>query len=108
MLQLELPADAKGWFVGPWNSDVPVPIGYANQGIDIHHYHEQMNEIYLVARGTATGLIAGEQVQLSAGDCLVVEPGERHTFIDSSDDYLVFVVQAPFVKGDKTTVERGK
>ena len=33
---------------------------------------------------------------------LIVEPGETHTFIDSSDDYLHFVIQAPFVKGDKT------
>lgn len=104
MLRFELPTDAKGWFVGPWNSDVPVPIGYANQGIDVHHHHERMNEIYLVARGTATGLIDGRQVELSAGDCLVVEPGEHHTFTDSSDDYLVFVVQAPFVKDDKVTV----
>ena len=33
---------------------------------------------------------------------LIVEPGETHTFIDSSDDYLHFVIQAPFVKGDNT------
>jgi hypothetical protein len=33
---------------------------------------------------------------------LIVEPGETHTFIDSSDDYLHFVIQAPFVKDDKT------
>ncbi|HEY0606829.1 MAG TPA: hypothetical protein VGD58_28175 [Herpetosiphonaceae bacterium] len=30
---------AKGWFVGPWNSAVPVPVGYANQGIAVKHYH---------------------------------------------------------------------
>ena len=25
---------AKGWFVGPWRSAVPVPVGYANAGVD--------------------------------------------------------------------------
>jgi hypothetical protein len=34
---------------------------------------------------------------------LVVEPGEVHTFTESSPDYFHFVVQAPFVKGDKIT-----
>ena len=38
---------------------------------------------------------------LGVGDVLVVEPGETHTFLDSSTDYLHFVVQTPFVPGDK-------
>ena len=32
---------------------------------------------------------------------LVVEPGTPHTFLNSSNDYLHFVVQAPFVTGGK-------
>lgn len=40
-------------------------------------------------------------VALTAGDLLVVEPGESHTFTASSDHYRHFVVQAPFVSGDK-------
>ena len=55
------PEDGKGWFVGPWNSAVP----------------------------------------LAAGDMLVVESGEPHTFVSSSPDYLHFVVQTPFMPGDK-------
>ena len=35
---------------------------------------------------------------------LVVQPGESHTFVSSSEDYLHFVIQAPFVGGDKTAV----
>lgn len=38
---------------------------------------------------------------LAAGDMLVVEPGEPHTFVSSSPDYLHFVVQTPFMPGDK-------
>lgn len=46
----------KGWFVGPWNSNVPTPIGYANKGVDELHLHEQMFEVYLVARGWRTAV----------------------------------------------------
>lgn len=92
---------AKGWLVGPWNSAVPLPVGYANQGIADCHYHQQMYELYLVARGSSTAVVNGKPVMLIAGDLLVVEPGETHTFTKSSADYFHFVVQTPFVPGDK-------
>ncbi len=96
---------AKGWFIGPWDSDLPIPVGWATQGIAERHVHRQMVEIYLVARGASTIDVNGESTPLRAGDMLVVEPGEIHTFTWSSDDYLHFVIHAPFVQGDKEIVE---
>jgi len=64
-----------------------------------------MYEIYLVARGESVADVAGRAVHLRAGDMLAVEPGEAHTFLSSSDDYLHFVVQAPFIEGDKINLE---
>jgi quercetin dioxygenase-like cupin family protein len=101
---IHLTADAsqeKGWFVGPWNAPVSIPVGYAHAGVDERHYHREMVEICLVARGRSTAIVDGAPVTLTAGQILVVEPGEVHTFADSSDDYFHFVVQAPFVAGDK-------
>lgn len=94
----------KGWFFGPWNSAVPVPIGYATQGIDQPHYHEQLFEIYLVAQGWSTVVLEGEEHTLRQGDVLVVEPKEVHTFAACSADYVHFVVHAPFVPGDKVVI----
>jgi quercetin dioxygenase-like cupin family protein len=91
----------KGWLTGPWDSAVPVALGFADCGVDDPHHHEEMYEIYLVARGESTAMVNGEAVALQAGDLLVVEPGEVHTFVASSEDYLHFVVQAPFVASDK-------
>ncbi|KAA3665410.1 MAG: cupin domain-containing protein [Chloroflexi bacterium] len=95
----------KGWFVGPWNSAVPTPVGYANEGIDEPHFHEQMFEVYLVARGWSTAVIDNQTITLKSGDMLVVEPSEVHTFTESSDDYLHFVIHTPFISGDKTVVQ---
>jgi len=95
------PDGGKGWFLGPWDSSVPVAVGWADRGVTDPHRHDQMNELYLVARGTSVVLVAGREVRLIAGDLLVVEPGEDHTFLSSSEDYLHFVIQAPFVAGDK-------
>jgi len=94
----------KGWFVGPWNSPVPVAVGYANEGIDLRHYHEQMYEVYLVARGHSTAVVNDQTIALKAGDLLVIEPGETHTFIESSAEYLHFVIHTPFVPGDKVEI----
>jgi mannose-6-phosphate isomerase-like protein (cupin superfamily) len=99
------PKDGKGWFVGPWNSTVPVAVGWADRGVNQPHRHDQMCEIYLVARGESVAVVAGRTIHLGPGNMLVVEPGEAHTFISSSDDYLHFVVQAPFFKGDKADVD---
>lgn len=91
----------KGWLLGPWNSRLSVPIGWATRGIDEPHHHEKMNEVYLIARGSSTAVVSGKEIELKAGDVLVIEPGEAHTFKESSPDYLHFVLQSPFVKGDK-------
>ncbi len=47
------PAANKGWYAGPWNSDLAISVGYANGGVDEPHVHAQIIEIYLAARGTA-------------------------------------------------------
>lgn len=43
----------KGWHTGPWDSDLPISVGYANAGIDEPHLHERITEIYLIANGTS-------------------------------------------------------
>lgn len=98
--------DAKGWFAGPWDSELEVSIGYANAGIDEPHLHRRMTEIYLVARGTSSIRVETETVELSAGDALIVEPGEAHTFLASSGDYLHFVIHAPGLAGDAARADK--
>ena len=87
--------DVKGWFAGPWDSDLAVSVGFANAGVDEPHAHSRITEIYLVARGSASIRVERETVELTEGDVLIVEPGEAHTFVSSSDEYRHFVVHSP-------------
>lgn len=96
------PEDGKGWFAGPWDSALPIAAGWADRGVNHPHRHDQMYEVYFVARGESTAVVDGATIRLRAGDMLAVEPGEAHTFITNTDDYLHFVIQAPFVRGAKT------
>ncbi len=43
------------------------------------HAHDGMVEIFFVVSGRGTLLIDGVTLSLTAGDCVVVEPGERHS-----------------------------
>lgn len=45
------PNTAKGWYWGPWNSNLEISVGFANTGIDEPHLHEKIIEIYLGVRG---------------------------------------------------------
>jgi len=94
------PSEEKGWYTGPWNSDLPISIGYANKGIDQPHWHRQVTEIYLIARGSAELRVDNQIVTLSAGDMILIQPGEVHTFVSSSPDYLHFVLHVPGLAED--------
>jgi len=96
----------KGWYAGPWNSDLAISVGYANQGIDEPHAHTQITEIYLAARGTAEIRIEQETITLMAGDMLAIEPGEAHTFLSSSPDYFHFVIHTPGLAGESARAEK--
>jgi mannose-6-phosphate isomerase-like protein (cupin superfamily) len=90
-----------------------VSVGYASVGVDEPHVHTQITEIYLIARGESRIRIGGETIQLAAGDMLVVEPGEPHTFLDSTPGYFHFVIHTPGLSGeaaraDKHPVPRGR
>jgi len=96
----------KGWYLGLWNSNLPISVGYANVSIDEPHLHTQITEIYLVARGTSMIRVEQETITLSAGDIIVVEAGEAHTFLESSPDYFHFVIHTPGLAGETARTEK--
>ncbi len=100
------PRVAKGWYAGPWNSALPVAVGYANEGIDDPHVHARMTEIYLVARGSAEMRVEESTVRLTAGDMLALAPGEAHTFVSTSTEYFHFVLHVPGLPPEEARADR--
>ena len=47
------PNAGKAWFGGPWDSALPIPVGYATEGLDENHVHTRMYEVYLAQVGPA-------------------------------------------------------
>jgi mannose-6-phosphate isomerase-like protein (cupin superfamily) len=100
------PNKAKGWYLGPWNADLGISLGYANAGIDEPHFHREMTEVYFMAQGTATLRIEKETLLLAEGDVIVIEPGEAHTFLASSPNHLHFVLQTPGLQGEQARLDK--
>lgn len=64
---------------------------YAPRGEDAQTPHKQ-DEIYVVNRGEAMFVKAGERRECCAGDIIFVEAGVAHCFEDFSDDFETWVV----------------
>lgn len=100
------PAAAKGWYAGPWNWDLPIAVGYAHSGVDEPHFHRHMTEIYLVGQGCSEIRVEKETIALEAGDMLVLEPGEAHTFLCHSADYFQLVLHLPALSPEASRAEK--
>jgi mannose-6-phosphate isomerase-like protein (cupin superfamily) len=101
------PEAAEGWHVGPWNSDLDVSVGFANEGVDESHVHRRVTGIYLAARGTAVIRVGHENIELHPGDVSVVEPGEAHILLSNSSNYLHFVRHVPGLTGIEEREDKG-
>jgi mannose-6-phosphate isomerase-like protein (cupin superfamily) len=82
---------AKGWYTELTHPALPF-IGFANRGVNEQHWHRELCEVYLVARGSSTIVVNDQPIRLYAGDVIVVEPEEIHTFTESTPDYFHFVL----------------
>ena len=99
-------AAAKGWLAGPWDSNLAVSVGYATAGVDEPHLHTELTEIYLVARGASRLRVEQTTLDLTAGDAVIIEPGEAHTFLWSSPEYLHFLIHTPGLAGQRANSEK--
>ncbi len=99
-------ADEKGWYAGPWESDLGISVGFANKGIDEPHVHSRISEIYLVVSGSAEIRISTTTHTITTGDVLIIDPGEPHTFLSSTPNYHHFVIHTPGLSGDAAKTEK--
>ncbi len=69
------------------------------------HFHEDMEEVFILLSGKAMMTVSGKQIELARGDALIVAPHEVHSMrnIGAGDvEYVVFGISSE--RGGKTVV----
>jgi len=69
------------------------------------HYHEDMQEVFIIVSGEAEMTVAGKTIVLCRGDTIAIDPREVHSMTNrGSEDveYVVFGITGN--KGGKTVV----
>ena len=56
------------------------------------HYHEDMEEIFILVRGIAEMRVGENCVTLEPGDAVIVSPGEVHSMKNSGSQEVEYVV----------------
>ena len=82
-------------FCGHWNGS-PVEIGLTETltgvpATECLHYHDY-HEYYVVLEGSGMLEVEGREVPLTAGETLMVEPGERHQVIAVGPEGIRWVI----------------
>jgi mannose-6-phosphate isomerase-like protein (cupin superfamily) len=68
-------------------AEATVPVG----GRTIAHYHLTTEELYFFTAGRGQMTLADEERSVSAGDCVVIPPGQVHRLVNTSDEPLVLL-----------------
>jgi mannose-6-phosphate isomerase-like protein (cupin superfamily) len=69
------------------------------------HYHEDLQEVFIILSGAARMEVAGETMVLGRGDTIAIDPREVHRMTNcGSDDVEYVVVGITGNQGGKTVV----
>jgi len=56
------------------------------------HYHQDMQELFIMMADGAVAVVDGKEVSLERGDALVVDPGETHEMKNPTEEEIEYMV----------------
>jgi len=63
-------------------------------GFTFYHDHDFEHEVYILS-GKGVARKQDDEVEIGAGDAILVEPGEIHQFVNRGKDELIFLCLIP-------------
>ena len=57
----------------------------------VQHYHDHTEELYVVTGGSGIVVVDGKSIDVSVGDTVLIEIGERHFAMSNSDSGFEFL-----------------
>jgi mannose-6-phosphate isomerase-like protein (cupin superfamily) len=85
-------------------AEAAVPAG----GETAEHYHPRTEELYYFTAGAGRMRLGAEEVDVGAGDCVVIPPGAAHKLWNSGPDPLVLLCCCAPAYSDEDTVMTGR
>ena len=68
-------------------AEATVPVG----GRTIAHYHRTTEELYFFTAGSGRMTLGDDEREVTAGDCVVIPPGQVHQLVNTGDEPLVLL-----------------
>ncbi|MCW3066944.1 MAG: Cupin 2 conserved barrel domain protein [Solirubrobacterales bacterium] len=84
-------------------AEATVPPG----GETSEHFHRTSEEIYFFTAGAGRMRLGEEEREVSAGDCVVIPPGERHKLWNAGPEPLVLLCACAPAYSDADTILTG-
>lgn len=95
----------EGWHLA--ETGLPIQLGVKSGASPFGHghLHRTMAEYFLLLQGELRLRVDDRELEMKAGDLVVVEPGETHAVTHASRDSLLLLLMPPPVKDDKVESE---
>lgn len=56
------------------------------------HYHESLQEVFIIFKGKVKAVVENQEVILESGDGLIVDYNEKHTMENISNEDVIFLM----------------
>ncbi len=82
----------RGEDISPGSNILSMNEAYLEPGQEVEeHQHPDAEEVFFILSGEGMMLVDGQPVPLTAGNLLLIEPGERHLLRNNRTDTLTFI-----------------
>lgn len=77
--------------LGLTGSEVSINNIPAGKGVEFFHKHNQNEELYIILSGKGIAIVDGEEIALTAGDCIKISPKASRRISPANDSDMRYI-----------------